>query len=155
MIPYILGLLIMGVLLWLVLPSKRRPQPEYSVGLWDDEPEPIEAETEPLYKVGDQVILRYNWWRWKGEYTPEWHPWYRGERPQPREVREEHRAEVWAEVAYNPWSKDALHLIFAEGNLSVPLSACDGSARITYYEAPDPQWIIKSQWAREWVGGGK
>ena len=155
--PYILGLLIMGVLLWLVLkPSDPAIDSRVIGPRWDDDepagwPEP-EPEPEPLYKVGDRVILRYNWWSWKGECTPEWHPWYGGEQPQPREVREEHRAEVWAEVAHNPWSKDALHLIFAEGNLSVPLSACDGSARITYYEAPDPQWIIKSQWAREWIG---
>ncbi len=148
MIPYILGLLIMGVLLWLVLPSKRRPQPEYSVGLWDDEPEPIEAETEPLYEVGDRVVFRYNWWAWRGENTV-WVSY----RPVERSVFEEFRTEVWAEVAGVSGSN--LNLIYAGGESYIPLSVCDGSNRITHYEAPDPQWIVKSQWASEWIGGAK
>lgn len=147
--PYILGLLIMGVLLWLVLkPSDPAIDSRVIGPRWDDD-EPAgwpEPEPEPLYKVGDRVVFRYNWWAWRGENTV-WVSY----RPVERSVFEEFRTEVWAEVAGVSGSN--LNLIYAGGESYIPLSVCDGSNRITHYEAPDPQWIVKSQWASEWIGG--
>lgn len=149
--PYILGLLIMGVLLWLVLkPSDPAIDSRVIGPRWDDDDDndgelAKHFRSEPLYKVGDRVVFRYNWWSWRGENTV----WVSFQ-PVQRDVFEEFRAEVWAEVTGTYGSK--LCLAFADGESSVPLSVCDGSSPITYYEAPDPQWIIKSQWAREWIG---
>lgn len=144
--PYILGLLIMGVLLWFVLKPSRPTIDSCTVdAYWDDDEPPAPA---PLYEVGDRVVFRYNWWAWRGENTV----WSSGKFVE-RAVFEEFRAEVWAEVTGTFKSK--LCLAFADGESSVPLSACDGSSRITYYEAPNPEWIVKSQWASEWIGGKK
>ena len=145
MIPYILGLLIMGVLLWLVLKPSRPTIDSRTVDAYWDDGEPIAPAPAPLYEVGDRVVFRYNWWAWRGENTV-WVSY----RPVERSVFEEFRTEVWAEVAGVSGSN--LNLIYAGGESYIPLSVCDGSNRITHYEAPDPQWIVKSQWAREWIG---
>jgi hypothetical protein len=132
----------------------RQDRPSDDEGDWieydeyDDAPEP--DPPAPLYKAGDRVLLRYNWWRHKGfvDDRPEGMQWDDG---YSREVCEERRAEVLAQVAFNPWSNDSLYLVFADGNLTVPLSACDGSNRITYYQRPDPTWLIRSKWGRDWL----
>lgn len=117
---------------------------------YDDEPEPEPEPPAPLYNVGDWVLLKYNWWRHQG-FVDDRPGWAQRDDGYCREICEEHRAEVLAQVAYNYWSSDSLYLVFADGNLTVPLSACDGTNHITYYQRPDPAWLIRSKWGRDWL----